>query len=66
MNLKSCIIIIGVIIMKLLNCSKCGKYLGEIKKGRIKKLTKLICKECQYFDTDLPPGFSDLLGGKKW
>lgn len=32
--------------MKTLYCDKCGKYLGEIKKGKIKNNTILICNEC--------------------
>ena len=32
--------------MKTLNCTMCGKYLGEIEKGRIKLGTTLTCQEC--------------------
>jgi len=33
--------------MKILNCSRCGKYLGEIEKGRILKDVTLYCSTCQ-------------------
>jgi len=32
--------------MKTLNCHKCGEYLGEIEKGKIKNGTVLFCKKC--------------------
>lgn len=28
------------------SCKKCGKFLGELSKGRLKRGTVLICTEC--------------------
>jgi len=30
-------------------CSRCGCYLGELIKGKIKKNTALLCEECMDF-----------------
>ena len=32
--------------MKELRCFRCGAYLGEIEKGKIKKQVALVCHEC--------------------
>jgi transcription elongation factor Elf1 len=32
--------------MKTFNCSRCGKYIGEMEKGRILKESKIYCSEC--------------------
>lgn len=34
--------------MKKLVCDRCGKYLGEIEKGRIAKDAICLCGECNY------------------
>lgn len=35
--------------MKEFRCSRCGTYLGEMSKGKIKKDTSLLCKTCMEF-----------------
>ena len=32
--------------MKKFNCSRCGTYLGEMTKGKIKKNTSILCESC--------------------
>ena len=32
--------------MKVFRCDNCGKYLGEMTKGKINKTAKIYCEDC--------------------
>lgn len=59
--------------MKTFQCSKCGTYLGEMSKGKIRKGVVFLCFECvektvkhpsdRTIENDLMKVAGDLFGG---